>query len=83
VSGAVVRDEDRVRIQQRLAVATTNDELRAILAEEASVLGLTGECRKEEPFTSLQLVLDGQGLRWCCTHSPTHCSATFERASLR
>jgi hypothetical protein len=81
VPGAI-RDEDRQRIQQKLAGAS-NNEFLAVLAEEASVLGLTGECREAEPFTSLQLVLDGQGLRWCCTHSPTHCSATFERASLR
>jgi hypothetical protein len=33
-----------------------------------------GECRRATPYESLYPVLDDDGLRYCCSHNPSHCS---------
>jgi hypothetical protein len=40
----------------------------ALLALEAS----SAECRLAMPYAPLRLVLDVNGLRWCCSHDPEH-----------
>lgn len=36
---------------------------------------LLGECRAEEPYKPLRPIIDENGIfRWCCTHTPPHCS---------
>jgi hypothetical protein len=46
--------------------------VRLALTAAASALG---ECRLQVPYAPMQPVNDNQGFRWCCTHSPPHCSA--------
>jgi hypothetical protein len=40
----------------------------ALLALESS----SAECRLAVPYAPLRLVLDVNGLRWCCSHDPEH-----------
>ncbi|MEL6645790.1 MAG: hypothetical protein AAFQ79_17800 [Pseudomonadota bacterium] len=36
---------------------------------------MLGECRAEEPFKPLRPIIDEHGkFKWCCTHTPPHCS---------
>jgi hypothetical protein len=45
----------------------------AKLGLAASAAGL-GECREETPFASMYPLRENGVFRWCCTHSPPHCS---------
>jgi hypothetical protein len=45
--------------------------VRIALAAAATALG---ECRLDVPYAPMQPINDNQGFRWCCTHSPPHCS---------
>jgi hypothetical protein len=45
--------------------------LRLVLAATSSGIG---ECRLVLPYSPMRPVNDTTGFRWCCNHSPQHCS---------
>lgn len=57
--------------------ASTEDVVAraAYLALTASAAAL-GECRREIPYAPLYPLIDSDGeFKWCCTHSPSHCTS--------
>ena len=47
----------------------------SLLAMTAATVGsVRGQCEREEPFAPLFPVLTDDGLKWCCSHEPRHCS---------
>lgn len=71
----------REEVQARLANARSTAEFFTILAQEASPL--LGDCQLDEPFRPLRPVLDGDGLRWCCSHGTQHCTEVVARLRVR
>lgn len=59
-------------LAQRLG-AEASEDVELLLAALRLVVSGVGECRLEAPYASLRPVLDGDGLRWCCTHACEHC----------
>lgn len=48
------------------------------LATAVAAAQRAGECRRQTPYAELVPVLDGSGLRFCCSHKPSsHCSAAI------
>lgn len=68
-------------LEERIGVGPDNPELlatRAMLRFTLSAAesgGGIGECRRDEPYAPLRPVMEPDGtFKWCCTHSPEHCS---------
>jgi hypothetical protein len=57
--------------EQTDAVAVLARGVRLALTAASATLG---ECRLAVPYAPMQPIQDSSGLRWCCTHNPTHCS---------
>ena len=65
----------RRQLSDRLQDALDDDPAsERTLRLAAAALQIEGECRLEEPYMPLQLVLGASGLQWCCTHHPQHCA---------
>lgn len=66
----------RLQLTERLQEALDRDPgSEDTLRLAAAALQVEGECRLEEPYRPLRLVLSAGGLKWCCTHSPEHCAS--------
>ena len=49
--------------------------VQAVRALLVALSGSIGECRQSNPYSPLHPVIDVDGsFRWCCNHSPQHCS---------
>jgi hypothetical protein len=45
-----------------------------LLAASRASMQAIGECRRQQPFGDVYVVLTDQGAQYCCTHSPSHCA---------
>ena len=45
----------------------------ALLAASKATMQSIGECRMDQPFDDVYVVLTDEGAQYCCTHSPSHC----------
>jgi hypothetical protein len=49
--------------------------VRAVKALLVAWSASIGECRRAQPYSPLHPVIDADGaFRWCCNHTPQHCS---------
>jgi hypothetical protein len=49
--------------------------VRAVRALLVALSASIGECQLSQPYSPLHPVIDADGsFRWCCNHSPQHCS---------
>ena len=62
----------------------SNVAAAAVRASLEVVAQAGGECRQAVPYSPMQPVLDAGGvLRWCCNHTPEHCSVAQGSAEAR
>ncbi len=53
----------------------TSALVKAVRALLVALSASIGECRLSNPYSPLHPVIDDEGsFRWCCNHSPQHCS---------
>ncbi len=53
----------------------TSSLVKSVRALLVALSASIGECRLSDPYSPLHPVIDGDGsFRWCCNHSPQHCS---------
>lgn len=77
---AAARQRVREQIDTLLAGESIDKALASAMSDtlaavEAIADATLGECRLAQPFSPLRPILDDDGLRWCCTHSPPHCAS--------
>jgi hypothetical protein len=53
----------------------SNALIKAVRALLVALSASIGECRLSNPYSPLHPVIEADGsFRWCCNHSPQHCS---------
>lgn len=65
-------EESRQLVVTQLRQGTL--DARLLVHGLAKFLDSVGECQRSRPFQPLFPVYDDKGLRYCCTHSPRHCT---------
>jgi hypothetical protein len=68
---SIARQADRVLDPAQAALLEATVTLLA--ASRASMQAI-GECRRQQPFADVYVVLTDQGAQYCCTHNPSHCA---------
>ncbi|MGW6850452.1 hypothetical protein ACWGCK_17060 [Streptomyces virginiae] len=65
-------EESRQYVATQLRQGTL--DARLLARGLAKFLDSVGECQRSRPFQPLFPVYDDEGLRYCCTHDPRHCT---------